>query len=171
MLKLIKGGGPEPPSNFKKHYLHEDIWRALYPKPAYTFDEIYDRVVKSHRGPRPTKSRVASGIMHIRANADDYEWTIPHVQKGRGDLRLYFVVLVDGSDSYVQPEYMDNLLAGLVSTGSTIGSMAQHGADALEIAAGLSIFTRGEKKQLRGYSGSLQAVHEMMQQMLRKLEK
>lgn len=119
IVKLVRSSSPPPPppgggppgsppvgaSPPRRHFLANDIWTALAPPHPTSRDEIRDRVnrLRRRRGePDVHMISIDSAMVDIRnhKNLTIYGWTIPHVQCGNGEWKLYFRVLVDAEDGF-----------------------------------------------------------------------
>jgi hypothetical protein len=119
-------------------------------------------------GSRLTFYQVNNCIYHVRHYAEQYGWTVAHVQKGRdGEMRKYFPVLTDGKIAV--SDYEDYIAAGVKSSAATIATMAMHESIALDIVASRDDLSSGDKRLLRAASSMFTAASEMAKKVLAKV--
>lgn len=177
-LKVIDGGKPSAPAAnggagtvdaFKWHPFAEALFDACYPKDAKTFQQVVDRMSKVHRG--ISHEDVGRCLRHVRDHEFDYGWTIPPVQKGSGEFRRYFAVLVDGKDidSKISDEHLVCFERGMYSTCKTVATMTKHALGAAEIVSESSGLGRGHRRQYRALATQLAGADAIAQELLQKL--
>jgi hypothetical protein len=170
-LRVINGGGGNPPpqGKFRKHPFADFLWKAIYPHYAASLEQIADRMSKA-RGKRVSQAQASAAIRHIRDNQYKYNWTISHVQKGNGDQRRYFPVLVDGEDKTYTVTELDCIKAGTISSLRTIATMSAHQATTLEILieSGASGLDRSARRLLRSATSALDTGARMAEEAIAK---
>ncbi len=111
------------------------IWRVL---PSDSIDTIAADADLTY-------NQANHAISHLRANAVEFGWTIPHVKRGatkflKGDAKARFVpVLLEPNDdemeTYSEENHHPMVIAGLHSTCSEVGRKSANEATAVRIAA------------------------------------
>ena len=175
-LRIIDGGGkPSAAANgagssgsFEKHPLADLLWRAVYPRDAVSFEQIRERMSKLGKL-GITRANVHTVVRHVRDNPFEYGWMIPFVQKGQGELRRYFPILVDhdGDITLTDAEHLRYFQAGTASIVRNMMTEGQHLADQLEIFAGSPHLTRADKRKLRGASAVVTGVVTMLPDVIK----
>jgi hypothetical protein len=178
-LTVINGDGDGTKSGkarseraFRPHYLAEHLWKAIYPKPASHIAQIAERMTKTFDG-EVTTIEVHACLWHVRKHCYKYEWTVPHVGRGRSLDRCYTVVLVDASDKkIVVGEHMDSVKSGSTQTMLTIKSMAINQAAALDmIADDLKDLAPADRRKLRAAGAAFEAAAQMATEALAKVNR
>ena len=156
---VVEGGGGEREFREARHAL--SLWNAIYPQAAKDYKEIATRM-------RVSIHTVNNTIYHVRQHAENYGWTIPHVQKGpSGEHRSIFpVMLNDNSPSLRSAKSQQCLRAGAQSSCLTIATMSEHEAVALEAASGALYLTGAQKRKLRTASTMFSAAARMATEVL-----
>lgn len=146
------------------------LWDAIYPQPARNYSEIIERMSQSV-GKKLSFHDVNYTIRHVRENAEDYGWTIPHVQKGRkGEYRAYFPVVLDENSPALQTdESKIQLKYGAVSSCNTIASMAEHEAVALEAASTAETLTPAQRRKVYAASSMFIAAARMAHEVANQI--
>lgn len=159
---VIDGGGGEREFREAKHAAA--LWDAIYPQSATSYKEIARRMGVSLYTANNT-------IHHVRDHAENYNWTVPHAQKGsEGANRSYFPVMLEGNSPALRTvRSRECLEAGAVSSCETIASMAEHEAIAIDAAANADMMTPAQKRKLRAAAGMFTAAAEMARRVLTEM--
>lgn len=175
-LKVVNGGKTSAAANgagseggdFEEHPLADLLWRAVYPKDAVSFEQIRERMSKLGKLGL-SRANVHTVVRHVRDNPFEYGWMIPFVQKGCGDLRRYFPILVDhdGEITLTDQDHLVYFQAGTTSIVRNMMTEGRHLADQLEILAGSPHLSRAEKRKLRGASAVVSGVVTMLPDVIK----
>lgn len=177
ILKIVDGGKANAAAanggageQFKQHPLAGSLYRAIYPNDAKTFEQMRARVSKYEKEEIAAEA-VGRCLRHVRDNEDEYGWTVPPVQKGRGKHRRYYVVhaAAKGVDSKISDEHLECFDKGMISAVGTVTTQIGHVLGAAELVAESDGMGRGQRRQYRALASQLAGAHAMALKIINEL--
>jgi hypothetical protein len=154
----------------KKRSQNDEIIDHLFQVlPAMSLNDIHEKLKK--RGFVVSRSAVKNAIAHLRDNAHEYQWTIPHVHTHCTEAQKYFAILIEKDRTFhTDPSYREHLADGTSSIVKRLSTESRNQCVMLRAAADATYLTKNIREELKDMADECSSIHNKARRVLRYLK-